>query len=104
MTMSKCIIDPRPVDKDGYIQSPSHRQVYEAFMGPVSSDHVVHHMCTNKTCINPVHLVPLTKSQHGKLHNPKRLQLEAGYEPAYHAERILARTYYPVTTYKVLKS
>lgn len=42
----------------------AHRVVYEHLVGPVPAGHDLHHTCENKRCVNPAHLVPLTRSEH----------------------------------------
>jgi hypothetical protein len=54
----------------GYISSgvAAHRVAYENVHGPIPTGHIVHHTCGNRACVNPDHLVPLTRSKHARLH------------------------------------
>lgn len=45
-----------------------HRWVYEILVGPIPGDHVLHHTCETKRCVNPAHLEPLTPSEHAAVH------------------------------------
>lgn len=38
----------------------AHRFVYAALVAPLDASEVVHHKCSNKRCINPEHLQPIT--------------------------------------------
>ena len=38
----------------------AHRLVYKMYKGPIPKDHVVHHICENRLCVNPDHLEVLT--------------------------------------------
>ena len=49
----------------GYLNNPSgsmltHRIVYEALVGPVSSSIALDHLCRNPSCCNPLHLEPVS--------------------------------------------
>lgn len=37
-----------------------HRVVYELLVGPIPAGLTLDHLCLNKSCINPVHLEPVT--------------------------------------------
>jgi hypothetical protein len=50
----------------------AHRWVYEMLVGPIPPDHVLHHKCEVKGCVNPAHLEPLTHSDHMSLHHQLR--------------------------------
>ena len=70
--MTKCIrwpgthraSDGRPVIGSSYV----YRIVFEQRYGRLIDGQMLHHDCGNVWCINPEHLVPLTQSQHMKLH------------------------------------
>lgn len=47
----------------------AHRISYTFWVGPISPDLELHHSCENPECVNPTHLVPLTKSEHSKIGN-----------------------------------
>ena len=38
----------------------AHRVTYEAFMGPISEELELDHLCRVRSCINPKHLEPVT--------------------------------------------
>lgn len=50
----------------------AHRVSYEAFIGPVPADLVLHHKCHNTLCINPDHLEPMTTGDHKREHSRMR--------------------------------
>jgi hypothetical protein len=45
-----------------------HRVVYEHLVGPIPSGHELHHLCENKRCVFPDHLVPLVPREHRRIH------------------------------------
>ena len=42
----------------------AHRYAYVLFNGPIPTGFIIHHLCHNTACVNPDHLVPVTKSWH----------------------------------------
>ena len=73
--MTNCIFTNLKPQVSGYVRriidsKPYflHRIVYEIFYGNRPKGFVVHHMCRNKTCVNPRHLKLMTISEHGKYH------------------------------------
>lgn len=56
--------DGRPVIGSRYV----YRIVFEQRYGRLLDSQKLHHDCGNVWCINPEHLVPVTQSQHAKLH------------------------------------
>lgn len=42
----------------------AHRAVYELFLGPVDPNLDLHHVCQNKGCVRPAHLLPVTRKEH----------------------------------------
>lgn len=70
-----CWIWGGSVDKDGYGKLKidgsmwlAHRMVYEDLVGPIPAAHVLHHACETPPCVNPEHLVPMTRHAHSHLH------------------------------------
>jgi hypothetical protein len=51
--------------KTGYI----HRLIYEEKYGELPKGRHLHHLCHNKLCVNPDHLVSLTAKEHFRLHS-----------------------------------
>ena len=49
----------------------AHRYAYMLVVGPIPADHVVHHRCENKLCVNPAHLICLPWGVHTQLHHPR---------------------------------
>lgn len=47
----------------------AHVVAYESVFGPVPKGLELHHVCEVRICVNPLHLVALTVSQHRRLHN-----------------------------------
>jgi hypothetical protein len=45
----------------------AHRAAYIVYHGPILEGHVVHHLCENRLCITPNHIISLTPEQHVKL-------------------------------------
>lgn len=72
MDQSKCWNWPGNIQPQGYGQLTSpgyrgklaHRAVWELLKGPIHKDHEIHHTCCNKQCVNPDHLMPVTRSEH----------------------------------------
>lgn len=57
-------------DHDGYgvfwmngRNNRAHRAAWLIFVGTIPEGHVVHHMCRNRGCVNPMHLTTLTHSE-----------------------------------------
>lgn len=45
-----------------------HRVAYEDAIGPIPVGQELHHVCLNPACCNPMHLTPVTPSEHSRLH------------------------------------
>src|SRR5262245_53470928 len=46
----------------------AHRMIYEYLVEPVPGL-LLHHLCENRTCVNPDHLQPVTQREHARLHS-----------------------------------
>ena len=66
---SGCWLWLMAVDPNGYGRCPdlAHRRSYSAFKGKIPKKRDAHHKCYQPGCVNPDHLLALTKSQHMKL-------------------------------------
>lgn len=42
----------------------AHRVYYERFVGTIAKDHEIHHECGVRLCVNPAHLVEVTRAEH----------------------------------------
>ena len=47
----------------------AHRLAYRMFVGPIPPDYDVHHVCENRGCVRPHHLIPLTRRAHIRISN-----------------------------------
>ena len=45
----------------------THKLAYEFTKGPVSDGFHLHHLCENKACVNPDHLIAMSPQDHGAL-------------------------------------
>ena len=63
-------------DRKGYgrfqvakrVTERAHRAAWRLWVGDLAPGDVLHHECGTKACVNPSHLVPLTRSAHSRLH------------------------------------
>jgi len=68
-------------DQDGYIRLRTrhgkryaHDLAWEEYHGmSIPSGYVVHHLCHNKACKNPIHLELLLQGEHTRLHNAREI-------------------------------
>lgn len=62
-----CSLAPR-IGADGYglgpAGEPAHRAAYREAHGPIPAGADIHHRCGNRGCIEPLHLVALTRREH----------------------------------------
>jgi hypothetical protein len=45
-------------------QAPAHRFAYELLVGPIPDGHVLHHLCGDRACVRPEHLLAVTPTEH----------------------------------------
>ena len=64
----KATSDIKPRSKDW-----AHRVAYRLFVGPIPDGLTIDHLCRVRTCINPSHLEPVTRSEN------TRRELEVRY-------------------------
>jgi hypothetical protein len=70
-TIDDCLIWQGPLDRDGYgtfyfrrMNRRAHRVAWFSVHGDLPEDHVIHHICKNRSCVNPAHLEALIKAAH----------------------------------------
>jgi HNH endonuclease len=56
----------------------SHVFSYIEFHGPILEGREIHHKCENPACVNPAHLIALTRKEHQQ-HSPKFLAATAAW-------------------------
>ena len=76
--MSGCTIWLGHRGADGYgrinvsrVPKLAHRVAYEAFVGRIPDGHELHHLCENKACVNPKHLMAVTREEHMDYRSPE---------------------------------
>jgi hypothetical protein len=62
-----------------------HRLIYEATNGDIPKGYHLHHLCDNKICVNPEHLIPVTPKEHILMHG--RPKSQAYYDALTHCEK-----------------
>jgi len=91
----RCWIWTGTLDDDGYgrisLRNRSwlvHRLIFEILIGHVPPDMVLHHVCGNPSCCNPVHLLIITREENSRLakhytgihhHNGRRTHCRRGH-------------------------
>lgn len=66
----------------------AHIAAYELFIGKPPQGYVLHHLCGQKACVNPKHLLPVTRAEHPALHSQQRRACSRGH---LYPDYILAR-------------
>ncbi len=46
----------------------AHCVAYEQMVGPIPAKHDLHHVCADPSCVNPSHLIPMTRKEHKQIH------------------------------------
>lgn len=79
MSLPNCDVWPLHKDDRGYgwkrtsdSNVPAHRWMWEQVRGPIPEGYDLHHTCHNRSCVNVMHLVPMTHAAHMKLHRDER--------------------------------
>jgi hypothetical protein len=73
-----CWLWTGPIDVQGYGKhggrsQVAHKAVYESIRGTVQRGLFLHHKCEQKSCVNPDHLEPLSRSEHMREHALMRI-------------------------------
>lgn len=70
-----CWIWQLHTSKQGYGKTrrgQAHVAYYERVHGRLPKDMTLHHLCRVKSCVNPDHMQPMTRSEHSRMHRPGR--------------------------------
>ena len=79
--MAHTTVDGYPRIAIGRTSREAHRVAYELFVGSIPEGHDVHHECEVRNCVNPNHLRPVTKKEHGSLGSlARRTHCKHGHE------------------------
>jgi hypothetical protein len=63
----------RPNGPDRRIRSGVHILYWEQTNGPVPIGKELHHLCENRSCVNPAHLIPVTHLEHMQIGRTAKL-------------------------------
>lgn len=73
MTDTPCILWTGYTDRGGYGRirawgrdESTHRAMYRLVYGSIPAGKELHHVCETPACVNPLHLMPLTRAEHSK--------------------------------------
>ncbi len=82
--MAECVAWPGRLDKFGYGRMSGGRLAHRVAFDDAAVDVditglEVHHLCGNRDCVRPMHLVAITKSNHGALHTEARSHCGNGH-------------------------
>ncbi len=82
--VSSCWIWQGFVGKNGYAlkqlakyRSLAHRWYYEREYGPIPTGKQVHHLCVVRRCVNPDHLLAVSKEEHDTIHALLRVERQS---------------------------
>lgn len=77
-----CVLWRGSLHNEGYGQDGAqlaHRVAYKKAKGPIPYGKELHHICENRRCVNPDHLLPVTRSEH-KLIHCRKTHCKQGHE------------------------
>jgi hypothetical protein len=68
------------VIQEGGRQQRAHRVMYEQLVAPIPEGDDLHHTCGKRRCVNPEHLIPLSRSRHKSAHAEAITRCPHGHE------------------------